>query len=197
LWIWATLIRSQTVSQTCQSNPKKKHAAVQAERTRVGVLEVNLALVERPADDRRQVCVEIPGAGQQVVVSLAGKVRIRADSRLFATRGALQPSIVLAVRSGVDFADGDELVAVQRSSNFSSVRQSGSTQFFADRRVQALQETHGRVLQDNIFGGGDGYLGCLDDVAVDAVDAQVGVRSDVAVTVVLAGFVDLVVAQVR
>ena len=59
-----------------------------------------------------------------------------------------------------------------------------------------MQETQGRVLQDDIFGRGDGNLRLLDNVAVDAVDAQIGIRGDVAVAVVLAGLVDLLVAQV-
>lgn len=159
-------------------------------RTDVGVLERDLVSSQRRVHDGDERLVEFARRLQRVLVLGAGEVVVRADLRIRAARGVLQPPGVLRPSTSLNGVDGDQLVPAERRRD---VRAIGKRLHSLDGRIQTLEESHGGALQDIVDGGGDGELREADGVLADALD--LAITSNVTRVIVLPRAVDLLVAE--
>jgi len=143
--------------------------------------------------------VKVLGAGQGIEVLLTAEVAVAAHQGVGAARRPLQPAAVLAGGAGGGAGhavDGDVLVAAEGRLGDVAVGQRllGGV---AGRRVQALQEHLGRVLQHRVDGGRHAHLRQHREVVADLGDGRRGVAGHVAVAVVAARAEHLVGPQRR
>ncbi len=165
--------------------------------TRVGILEGSGGARERSIVHREQALVEVLGTRERGEVVGAREVVVAAHDGIAAAAAALQPGAILGAaraRAVGRNVDGHVLVAAERRDDGRAVgeclRRGGSR-----RRVEALEEHHGAVLQDIVQGGRDGNLRDERDVRGQAVDLRGGVGLDIVIPVPRPGGEDLVGAE--
>jgi len=155
-----------------------------------------LTLVKGSVPGWHKTVVEVLGAAQQVVVLGAAEILIGADEGSAATGGGLQPGVVLTAGAAGNESDWDQLVAIEGRRHVGAIAEGLGTESVTDWRVQALEETSGRVLENSVGWSRDGELRVLDDVGVHAKDWVAGGRRDPAVAVVVTRSEDLGVTKV-
>lgn len=151
--------------------------------TGIAVLEVGSILVVGGADNRHNALVQVNGLVVGLLVVRRGEVAVGARHTIVTATAALEPALVLSFigcGSITDGVDGNILISTERSLNLGSI---GKSLGLASRRVQALEESQGRVVQDSILGCGDLQLRQDGVVAADARDADRSIRLDIALPV--------------
>lgn len=108
--------------------------------TGVGILVVDLIYAECAIDDWCQALVEVCCTMQQVLVLLTLKVLVRADRRLGAIAGSLQPCRVFTARAGGHLLDRNQLVSIQRCLDYGAIPQLVRAQSRTDWWIQSLQK---------------------------------------------------------